>query len=108
MSNKIIILWGSIIILLITILFIIGINYEKEIKYINIKQEVKESVKKYIKENNIKDDFEITSEELESEGYLKKIKLDDKICAADISVKKVLIFKKYNIEFTCIKNREQS
>ena len=38
MSNKIIILWGSIIILLITILFIIGINYEKEIKYINIKQ----------------------------------------------------------------------
>ncbi|MCI6350195.1 MAG: hypothetical protein MR779_04750 [Tenericutes bacterium] len=108
MSNKIIILWGSIIILLITILFIIGINYEKEIKYINIKQEVKESVKKYIKENNIKDDFEITSEELESEGYLKEIKLDDKICAADISVKKVLIFKKYNIEFTCIKNKEQS
>lgn len=108
MSNKIIILWGSIIILLITILFIIGINYEKEIKYINIKQEVKESVKKYIKENNIKDDFEITSEELESEGYLKEIKLDDKICVADISVKKVLIFKKYNIEFTCIKNKEQS
>ena len=108
MSNKIIILWGSIIILLITILFIIGINYEKEIKYINIKQEVKESVKKYIKENNIKNDFEITSEELESEGYLKEIKLDDKICAADISVKKVLIFKKYNIEFTCIKNKEQS
>ena len=108
MSNKIIILWGSIIILLITILFIIGINYEKEIKYINIKQEVKESVKKYIKENNIKDYFEITSEELESEGYLKEIKLDDKICAADISVKKVLIFKKYNIEFTCIKNKEQS
>lgn len=108
MSNKIIILWGSIIILLITILFIIGINYEKEIKYIDIKQEVKESVKKYIKENNIKDDFEITSEELESEGYLKEIKLDDKICAADISVKKVLIFKKYNIEFTCIKNKEQS
>lgn len=108
MSNKIIILWGSIIILLITILFIIGINYEKEIKYINIKQEVKESVKKYIKENNIKDNFEITSEELESEGYLKEIKLDDKICAADISVKKVLIFKKYNIEFTCIKNKEQS
>ena len=108
MSNKIIILWGSIIILLITILFIIGINYEKEIKYINIKQEVKESVKKYIKENNIKDDFEITSEELESEGDLKEIKLDDKICAADISVKKVLIFKKYNIEFTCIKNKEQS
>lgn len=108
MSNKIIILWGSIIILLITILFIIGINYEKEIKYINMKQEVKESVKKYIKENNIKDDFEITSEELESEGYLKEIKLDDKICAADISVKKVLIFKKYNIEFTCIKNKEQS
>lgn len=108
MSNKIIILWGSIIILLITILFIIGINYEKEIKYINIKQEVKESVKEYIKENNIKDDFEITSEELESKGYLKEIKLDDKICAADISVKKVLIFKKYNIEFTCIKNKEQS
>ena len=33
---------------------------------------------------------------------------NDKICAADISVKKVLIFKKYNIEFTCIKNKEQS
>ena len=65
-------------------------------------------IMKYIKENNIKDDFEITSEELESEGYLKEIKLDDKICAADISVKKVLIFKKYNIEFTCIKNKEQS
>lgn len=108
MSNKVIIVWGSIIILLITILFIIGINYEKEIKYINIKQEVKESVKKYMKDNNLKAPLAITSEELVSLGYIKELKLDDKICAADISVKKVLIFKKYNIEFTCIKNKEQS
>ena len=56
----------------------------------------------------LENDAEVLMSNGSNKDVTQEIKLDDKICAADISVKKVLIFKKYNIEFTCIKNKEQS
>lgn len=106
MSNKIIIVWGSLITLLVCALFLIGSKYKGEVKYISLKEEVKTSVKKYIKDNNLKLPLEITSEELESLGYIKELRLEDKICACDIYVSKKLLFTNYDIDFTCITSEE--
>lgn len=102
MSTKTIVLWGFIIVLLIGLLYFIGIKYESEIKYINLKTEVKSSVKDYIKDNNLKVPLTITTEELEEKYYIGELKLDDKVCAATISVDKRFIFYSYDIDFTCI------
>lgn len=106
MSNKLIIVWGSLIILLVCTLFLIGSKYKGEVKYISLKEEVKTSVKKYMKDNNLKLPLEITSEELETLGYIKELKLEDKTCVCDIYVSKKLIFTNYDINFTCITSKE--
>ncbi len=102
MSNKIIVLWGFIIVFLVCAVYFIGLKYEGEIKYINLKKEIKESVKEYIDDKDITLPFSITSETLESEGYIGALELDEKICAADISVSKKFLFYSYDIKFTCI------
>ena len=67
-----------------------------------VKEEVKIAVKDYISSEKItKYPFKITTEELEEKGYLKELKLDNKLCAADIEVTKK-VFKSYDIEFTCV------
>ncbi len=48
MNNKIIVVWGIIIIILVSIIYYIGITYQNEIKYISLKEEVKIAVKDYI------------------------------------------------------------
>lgn len=106
MSNKIIVLWGSLIIILLTMICYIAVTKKEEIKFINLKQDLKEDVKEYIKDNDIELPFEITSEELEEQGYIKPIVLGNKLCAADIKVTKKFIFKKYDIDFTCIIKEE--
>lgn len=103
MNEKIIALWGFIIILLVGIICFVGIHYEDEIEYIKLKEEVKDSVKKYIKSEDAPLPLEITTEELEEKKYIKELKLDEKVCAADVKVKKVFwVFKSYDIDFTCI------
>ena len=102
MSNKIIVLWGSLIIILVTVICYIAITKKEEIKFINLKQDLKENVRKYLKENDVELPFEITSEELEEKGYIEPLVLGNKLCAADIKVTKKIIFKKYDIQFTCI------
>lgn len=103
MSKKVIALWGFIVVALAAIIYIIGITKEEELKYISLKNDVREATKEYIKNNNIKDyPFTITTEELEEKDYLGELKLENKLCAADITVTKKFILKKYKIEFTCI------
>ena len=104
MSNKIIILWGFIIISLVSIITYVGVTKKEEIKFINLKNELKVKVKKYIKDNDIELPFEITSEKLEEEGYISPLILDNKLCAADIKVTEKFIFKNYDVKFTCIIN----
>lgn len=102
MSNKTLVIWGSIIIFLVCVIFIIGTFYKSEIKYITLKEEVKTSTKEYINKHDVTYPFKITTEELESLGYLDELLIDDKVCAGDISVTKKWIFKSYKIDFTCI------
>ncbi len=103
MNKKVIVLWGVIVFILVIAIYIIGITKKEEIKYITLKNEVKTSVKEYIKDNNIKKyPLTITTEELEEKDYIGELKLENKICAADVTVTKKFIFYKYNIKFTCI------
>ena len=102
MSNKVIVQWGSIIVFLVCVIFVIGTFYQNEIKYITLKEEVKTSAKEYINKHEVTYLFKITTEELESLGYLDELKIEDKVCIADVTVTKKWIFKKYKIDFTCI------
>lgn len=102
MSNKIIALWGFLVVFLVCTVYVIGINYKNEIEYINIKTKIKESTKEYIKKEDKKLPLQVTSEELEEKGYIDALKLEEKTCAADISVKKTLVFYNFDIDFTCI------
>ncbi len=106
MSNKLIVVWGTVIILLVGTIYFIGVKYEEELKYISLKNELKDTLKEYIKDNDSKLPLKITSEELEEQEYIGELKIDDKICAADIEVDKKFLFYDYNIEFTCIKLEE--
>lgn len=102
MSNRLIVLWGFIIVSLVCIIYFIGIKYESEIKYINLKTEVKEATKKYVDDKSLSLPFKITTEQLESEGYIGELKLDEKVCAADITIDKKFLFHTFDIKFTCI------
>ncbi len=102
MSNKVIVFWGIIITLLCSAIYIIGVYYKNELDYINLKTKIKTSVKEYINKENKDLPLEITSEELEKKGYIGKLELEEKICAADIKVTKKFLMNNYDINFTCI------
>lgn len=107
MSNKVIVLWGFIIVSLVCGIYYIGVKYENELKYIDLKDEIKEATKKYISDNDKELPFKITTEELEEQGYINTLKLDNKICAADVKAYKKFMFNRFDIKFTCI-NEEQN
>ena len=107
MSNKIIVLWGVVIVALVSSVYFIGIKYQNELKYISLKTEVKEATKKYIEDKKVSLPFKIETETLESEGYIGALKLEEKVCAADVSVDKKLFFYSYDIKFLCV-NTEQN
>ena len=50
MSNKLIVVWGTVIILLVGTIYFIGVKYEEELKYISLKNELKDTLKEYIKD----------------------------------------------------------
>jgi len=102
MSNKLIVLWGFIIVLLVSIVYFIGIKYQDEIKYVNLKNDVKEATKKYVEDNDLELPLSITTEELEEKGYIGELKLNEKICAADVKISKKLLFYSFDIKFTCV------
>lgn len=101
MSNKVIIVWGFIITMLVLIIYLLGIKYDDEKEYIGLKKEIKESALKYIEENNIEIPFIISSNELIEKGYLDELKLDDKICISTVEVNKWMTFKSFNISLKC-------
>lgn len=102
MSNKVIVAWGFIIVFLVLAVYFIGIKYQNELKFVTLKNEIKKAAEKYIKDKDVSIPVVITTETLESEGYIKELKLNEKICAADINVSKKFLFYNYDIDFLCI------
>ncbi len=102
MSNKIIVLWGFIIVMLVCGVYFIGIKYESEIDYINLKNDVKSAAKRYVEDKDVSLPFTISTEKLEGEGYIGELRLDEKVCAADVTVNKRFVFHTFDISFTCV------
>lgn len=102
MSNKLLIIWSILITLLLSLILILGYNYKKQEDYILLKNNIKESVKTYIKKEKINLPTNITTEELITKGYIKELKLKEKECNATIYVDKKYIFYKYDINIECI------
>ena len=108
MSNKVMIVWATLVTSILLGIYAFASYYKDELKYISLKEEVKSDVLNYIKEKNVKLPLNITSEELEEKGYIKELRLDDKVCAADIRVDKKFMFYNYDIDFTCISTEENN
>ena len=102
MSNKIIALWGFIVVSIVAAILVIGFNYKKELEYVDMKQTIRKSVYAYMGDNDVTLPFKISTEKLEEENYLDELKLGDRLCAADVMVDKKFIIYKYDIEFTCV------
>lgn len=108
MSNKVIVLWTTIIIIIITSIFLIGKYHEKNYKYYETNKEVKTYLKRYIDEENIKvDKFNtiiIDSKELREKKYIEEIEVNDATCEFIAKIKNYIIFKAYKIKYECTNN----
>lgn len=105
MSNKIIVFWATIIFLLLSSIFLFGKYYLKNKEYILLRQEFKENVKNYIKENDLYPKYDkaviINKEILIKNEIIKEIKYNGKECDAEAKVSKKFIFYLYNIKLDC-------
>lgn len=106
MSNKLMITWGILITFIVSAIFIIGVYYEKNYDYIKADNEVKEIIKKYLKEEEIKlynlETLEIESNFLKEKGYFEKITLKESSCTFTANIKRYYIFNSYKIKYNCL------
>lgn len=108
MSNKIIILWVTIIMIIISSIFLIGKYYEKNYKYYVTNKEVKSYLKKYMEKENVKitkfSSIIIDSKELKEKKYMEEIKVNDASCEFIAKIKNYIIFNTYNLKYECVNN----
>ena len=103
MTNKTIVIWGLIVISIVSVITYFGININNNKNYINMENTLKEAVIKYIDYEKKELPITITSDELKELDYLNELKYDDKICSAKVYVKKIIFWKNYEMNFTCSK-----
>ena len=106
MSNKFMITWGILVILIVSVILIIGVYYEKNYEYIEASNKVKEVIKKYLKEEDINinnlDSYNIQSNLLKEKGYLEEIKIKDNKCSFNAKIKNYFIYYDYDIKYNCV------
>ncbi len=102
MSNKVILVWGGLVVVIISTILLLGYKFNGEIEYVKMKQSIRNSVYNYIGDNDVKFPLEISTEKLEEENYLEEIRIGNKLCAADVVVNKKFVIYNYDISFTCV------
>ena len=104
MNNKIIVLWGFIIFGLVISIYILGISKSDEVKYNELKENLKLSIDNYLSDNNLwpSNTITISSDELIENNYLNELSYEGSKCSADVIVTNN--GKKYNYEYdiTCV------
>ena len=104
MNNKIIVLWGFIIFGLVISIYILGISKSDEVKYDEIKDNLKLSVNNYLADNDLwpVNSVTVSSEELIENNYMNELSYENSKCFADVIVTNT--GKKYNYEYdiTCV------
>ena len=100
--NKIVMfIWGSVIVLLCTLLFLIGYK-ERDVDYINYQNALKEATKAYIKKNNLSNKNQIVFvEELVKENYIIETEDNKKYCVESIVYSEGLIKDEFIINKNC-------
>lgn len=100
--NKIVMfIWGSVIVLLCTLLFLIGYK-ERDVDYINYQNALKEATKAYIKKNNLSNKNQIVFvEELVKDNYIVETEDNKKYCVESIVYSEGLIKDEFIINKNC-------
>ena len=104
MNNKIIILWGFIIFGLVISIYLIGINKSEEVKYKELKENLKLSVDNYLTDNNLwpEKNITITSKDLIENNYLNELYYEGSKCSASILVTNNKGKYNYKYDITCV------
>ncbi len=101
MSNKTIVIWVSLVLIIFASILIYGICYKKEHPYLKLEHEIEDAAKEYMKNyEGIKPseylDLTITSKELQKENHLKELKFEDKKCSGKV----VVSYGKWKYEYS--------
>jgi len=107
MNNKVIVIWGFIIIALVTSIYLIGINKNKKEDYTEFKEILEIGLEDYL------DDFdmwpntgevkEVILEDLLDKEYISSLAYNDRVCKGVIKVERVKSKYNYNYNIECIK-----
>lgn len=100
MSNKVMVLWAMLIVIIVCSLFIIGKNEEKARRIKSQEENYDNIIISYIENNDIElvegSEIIVNSNDLIRNGYIKEIIKDDSICIFEATVTKN---KKYDIKY---------
>ena len=102
MSSKVLVLWGVIVVGLVLSIFIYGsVNKDALLLSSKFDSTIKEAVNKYMEEEKKEIPLNIDSDTLIEKEYLEELVDGNKVCKAKINITKKLIFKNYDIKYTC-------
>lgn len=105
MNDRVIIIWGFLVVLIASSIMLLGNYYNKNYEYIETNKMVKEHLKEYIKKEKIKipilSAVDISSEELKDKFYIEEIKMESSNCEFTSKVKNYIIFKTYKTDYKC-------
>lgn len=105
MNDRIIIIWGFLVILIASSIMLLGNYYNKNSEYIETNKIIKEHLREYIKKEKIKIPFlsvvDIDSKELKDKFYIEEIKMGNSSCEFTSKVKNFLILKTYKTDYKC-------
>ena len=104
MNSKIMILWGTIIVLICSTLIVLG-NNQGDKDLLRLKRNIKESYVEYLKDKELMPSFNktytIKIDKLIEEGYLGKTNTLDEYCIKEVTIKKGIIVNNYEFNIKC-------
>ena len=101
MNKTVMVIWGLIIIMLCTLLYLIGYN-ERDVDYINFQNDLKHATRKYIKDKGLstKNQLVFTSELLEDNYYKDKEDIE-KYCVESVVYNETIFKDEFIINKNC-------
>ena len=104
MNNKIIVLWGFIIFGLVISVYVLGISKGNEVKYNELKENLKLSIDNYLSDNNLwpSNTITISSDELIENNYLNNLTYEGSECSAEVIITNNNGKYNYKYDITCV------
>lgn len=104
--RRISVFWGIILILIVAVLTIIGINFNKPNKvYTDMEDYLVEAAKKYVEQSFLypqdNKELRITHNELKDSGFIEKLEVDNNQCIGYVIVKNNELVYEYKGYVSC-------